>query len=57
MTALAPLVTRTLHDALSGRRAHVDAVRALEGLEWRLAGARPEGVPHSVFRTLRHLLY
>jgi uncharacterized damage-inducible protein DinB len=57
MNDLSPLVTRTLQDALSGRRAHVDGVRALEGLEWRLAGERPGGVPHSVFRTLRHLLY
>jgi uncharacterized damage-inducible protein DinB len=43
--------------ALSGKGAHVEMVRAFEGLDWKLAGARPPGVEHSIFQLLRHIIY
>ncbi len=43
--------------ALTGKGAHVEAVAALAGLDWKLAGARPDGFPHSIFQLLNHINY
>ncbi|MFQ5930562.1 MAG: DinB family protein [Acidobacteriota bacterium] len=42
---------------LCGKRGHVEARRALEGLDWKVAGARPDGVSHSIFQLLNHMIY
>ena len=46
-----------LRRALSGEGSHVDVGGAFLGLDWRLAGRRPAGAPHSVFRLLGHMIY
>jgi uncharacterized damage-inducible protein DinB len=46
-----------LEQALSGRNAHALTADIFDGLEWELAGARPEGAPYSVFQLLNHLVY
>lgn len=51
------LMQQTTSRALSGKEAHVETISALEGLDWKLAGTRPEGVPHSVFQLVNHVVY
>jgi len=43
--------------ALTGKDAHVEAANVLLGMDWKLAGARPEGSPHSVFQLVNHVVY
>lgn len=43
--------------ALSGKGAHVEMVKAFEGLDWKLTGNRPPGVEHSIFQLLNHIIY
>jgi len=47
----------TVGKALSGKDAHVEARGVLAGLDWRVAGARPDGAPHSVFQLVSHMTY
>jgi uncharacterized damage-inducible protein DinB len=50
-------VQRTTSRALSGKEAHIETASVLGGLDWKLAGARPEGVPHSIFQLVNHIVY
>ena len=47
----------SLRQALSGRGAHSLTAEVFDGLDWELAGSRPEGAPYSVFELLNHLVY
>ncbi len=47
----------TTSRALSGKDAHVETASVLDGLDWELAGARPDGVPHSLFQLVNHIIY
>jgi uncharacterized damage-inducible protein DinB len=47
----------TLKAQLLGVYSHVHMLDALEGLSAEQAGAVPEGLPHSVFQLLRHMIY
>ena len=49
--------TRTVGHALAGKNAHVETGTLFAGLDWKLAGVRPEGVPHSVFQLINHMTY
>lgn len=55
------LVTqKALGRALSGMDAHVGVLNAIAGLDWRVAGKRPEGFPliprqHGKVRCLRKI--
>lgn len=55
--ALQPELRDALVRALTGEGAHVGAPKALDGLDWRLAGARPAGSPHGVFQIVNHLVF
>lgn len=48
---------RLFQNGLTGRYAHTPTVRALEGLDWQLAGEKPEGAPHTIFQLLHHMIY
>ena len=48
---------KAVDHALSGKDAHVGAAAALEGLDWKAAGIRPEGAPYSIFQLLNHMIY
>ena len=48
---------RTTGRALSGKDAHVETASVLGGLDWKLAGARPDGFPHSIFQLVNHIAY
>jgi uncharacterized damage-inducible protein DinB len=43
--------------SLSGKGAHVEAGNVFAGLDWKITGKRPEGVPHSLFQQLNHMTY
>lgn len=51
------ILESALERALSGKGAHVEMLKAFEGLDWKLAGARPPGVEHSIFQLLNHIIY
>jgi uncharacterized damage-inducible protein DinB len=51
------VVQQAITRALTGKDAHVETVDVLRGLDWRLAGVRPEGVPHSIFQLVHHMVY
>ena len=51
------VLDKTIAKALSGKGAHVEGASVLQGLDWKLAGARPDGVPHSVFQLANHMIY
>lgn len=57
MGAERKILEKAMERALSGKGAHVEAKRVFEGLNWKVAGARPNGVPHSVFQLLNHITY
>ncbi len=46
-----------LRQALSGRNAHASTAEVCDGLDWKLAGERPEGAPYSIFQLVNHLVY
>ncbi len=41
--------------AHSGEGAHVGVRGALEGLDWKVSGVRPDGSSHSIFQLLTHV--
>ena len=43
--------------ALTGKGAHVGADSVFAGLDWKLAGKRPTGAPHSIFELVNHIAY
>jgi hypothetical protein len=51
------ILERSVSHALSGKGAHAEAHDVFAGLDWKAAGRRPEGVPHSVFQLLNHMIY
>lgn len=57
MTDASELVTAIVRQALTGRGAHVETLGALDGLDWKLAGERPDGDSHSIFQIVNHLVY
>ena len=46
-----------LRELLYGVRSHLHILAALEGLDPRLAGARRDGSPHTIFQVLNHMIY
>lgn len=43
--------------ALAGVGAHVTAESVFSGLDWKIAGARPEGAAHTLFQLVNHIAY
>jgi hypothetical protein len=50
-------VEKSIHHSLSGEGAHVEAEHVFEGTDWQVAGVRPDGVTHSLFQLLNHLIF
>ena len=46
-----------LVNGLEGKGSHVPHAHALEDLDWRLAGVVPQGVTHSIWQLLQHMIY
>lgn len=57
MTNHDEILVKTVGHALSGKGAHVESHGVFEALDWKLAGTRPAGAPHSLFQLLNHLVY
>lgn len=57
MNDLSTLVSEQLVEALAGRGAYVNSLRALAGMHWMSAGERPGRVRHTIFRSLLHMNY
>lgn len=51
------IVAKAVGHALSGKGAHIETQNIFAGLDWKSAGTRPEGGPHSVFELLNHIMY
>jgi len=51
------IIQQTMSRSLSGKDAHVEHASIVAGLDWSLAGARPEGAPHSLFELANHMIY
>jgi uncharacterized damage-inducible protein DinB len=54
---MSAVAARALGHALRGEGAHVEVSAALDGMDWRLAGARVPGAPHTIFQLLNHMIY
>jgi uncharacterized damage-inducible protein DinB len=50
-------VLETLVAGVSGKGAHTDAERMLDGLDWRLAGRVIEGVPYTILQSANHIIF
>jgi uncharacterized damage-inducible protein DinB len=57
MSSSRKILEKTISNALSGKGAHVGTKNLFAGLDWKVAGARPEGAPHSLFQLLNHMSY
>ena len=57
MTKNDAVLTKTLARALTGKGAHVDSREIFEALDWKVAGTRPTGAPHSIFQLLNHVAF
>ena len=51
------ILQRNIRHALSGKGAHVEVRAVFDGLHWKLARARPQGIAHSAFQLLGHMSY
>jgi uncharacterized damage-inducible protein DinB len=51
------ILHKALGRAVSGEGIHVLTETIFAGLDWRLAGARTEGAPHSIHQLLQHIVY
>lgn len=57
MTASGRALEILARHALSGRGAHVETKKVFSALDWKTAGEKPRGVPHSVYQLLMHMSY
>ncbi len=51
------LNNQVLSRALTGKDSHVETGTVFDGLDWKVAGMRPTGAPHSLFQLLNHMTY
>ena len=57
MSTLEEVVLQTLVAGVEGAGAHADSSRALDGLDWRLAGKLIEGAPYTVMQSANHIIW
>ena len=57
MSTLEDVVLKTLLAGVEGGGAHADSSRALDGLDWRLAGKLIEGAPYTVMQSANHIIW
>lgn len=51
------ILEKAVERALSGEGAHAASLGIFDGIDWKLAGTRPKGAPHSLFQLLNHVVY
>jgi hypothetical protein len=52
-----PVLRRVALDGLTGAGAHAETPSVFDEFDWKLGGARPAGIPHSIFQLLNHLAF
>jgi uncharacterized damage-inducible protein DinB len=57
MTADRKILDKAVERMMSGEGAHAATAEIFSGLDWKLAGARPAGAPHSLFQLLHHMTF
>ena len=57
MSPAATALEKVARHAITGEGAHVGTREVFSGLDWKVAGERPPGVPHSLFQLLNHMRY
>jgi hypothetical protein len=57
MPVLEEVLRATLLAGIEGQGAHADASRALDGLDWELAGRRVPAAPYTVQQSANHVIY
>ena len=57
MSEIDTLLSAQVRAALRGTNQFVEPVRALAAFPWTLAGKRPGGAEHSVFRLVNHMIF
>jgi uncharacterized damage-inducible protein DinB len=57
MSNVQEVLEKTTQTALSGELIYVEPLKAIQGLEWKTAGALPDGVEHSIFQLVAHMTY
>lgn len=48
---------QTLLNGLHGRGSHVSPGSVFEDLDWRLVAELPNGIPHSIWQIVNHMIY
>jgi len=51
------ILEKTIGNSLSGKGSHAATNNLFAELSWEIAGAKPEGVTHSIFQLLNHMSY
>lgn len=51
------IIEKAVLHALRGEGAHVEEQHVFEEVDWKLAGAKPGGAPHSLFELLSHMIF
>jgi uncharacterized damage-inducible protein DinB len=51
------VIQKVVGNALSGKGAHVATNSLYEGLDWKLAGVRLQGAPHTIFELMAHMTF
>jgi len=57
MSGKSKIIEKTVGNALLGKGSHAATKDLFAGLDSGVAGARPEGVRHSIFQLLNHMSY
>ncbi|MEZ4376905.1 MAG: DinB family protein [Gemmatimonadales bacterium] len=50
-------LAQCLRSAVSGTGVHIDPRHVLDGLDWRLAGSRPDGTSHTICQLVNHVVF
>jgi hypothetical protein len=51
------VIQKVVGDALPGKGSPVAVKSLFADLDWKLAGVRPEGAPHTIFELMSHMTY
>ncbi len=57
MSTMEDILRPTLAGGVEGFGAHADSSRALDGLDWQLAGRRVPGAPYTIQQSANHVIY
>jgi uncharacterized damage-inducible protein DinB len=53
----AEILETVAQHAITGSGAHVETGHVYSGVDWKAAGLRPDGAPHSLYQLLNHTIF